>query len=81
MAVFGASLRRRMFVAVMAVAITSAGMVAPTTAAQATATLTCNSAVNVFGVTTAGDVFVYPHNEPETGTTNWGSRRTIGSGS
>ncbi|GAA3458700.1 hypothetical protein GCM10018963_07130 [Saccharothrix longispora] len=60
--------------------VASAVMVAPTTAAQAAATLTCNSAVNVFGVTITGDVFVYPHNEPETGTANWGQRRTIGSG-
>jgi len=80
MTVVGAGLRRRILATVLAGTIASVGMVVPTTAVQAAATLTCNSAVNVFAVTPAGDMFVYPHNEPETGAASWGPRRTIGSG-
>ncbi|MEU6151857.1 tachylectin-related carbohydrate-binding protein [Actinosynnema sp. NPDC047251] len=49
--------------------------------AHAVATLNCNSAVQIFGVTPSGSVFRYPHNDPENGTFDWGVKQNgIGSG-
>ncbi|MEU4449660.1 tachylectin-related carbohydrate-binding protein, partial [Actinosynnema sp. NPDC050801] len=64
----------------MTIIVTYSGTTVPRAEAAIAATLTCNSAVNLFGVPKSGDLFVYPHNEPETGVPNWGQRRTIGSG-
>ncbi|WP_170184908.1 tachylectin-related carbohydrate-binding protein [Saccharothrix texasensis] len=36
--------------------------------------------MNVHVVTQAGTMFLYSHNEPETGVASWGTRRTIGAG-
>ncbi|GAA2970462.1 hypothetical protein GCM10010483_13140 [Actinokineospora diospyrosa] len=46
----------------------------------AAAELACTAAVNVFGVEPDGRMFVYPHNEPETGVASWGAKHYIGSG-
>ncbi|GAA2970468.1 tachylectin-related carbohydrate-binding protein [Actinokineospora diospyrosa] len=40
----------------------------------------CSPAVDVFGVEPDGRLFVYPHNEPETGVASWGAKRYIGTG-
>ncbi|GAA2970452.1 tachylectin-related carbohydrate-binding protein [Actinokineospora diospyrosa] len=40
----------------------------------------CAPAANVFGVESDGRLFVYPHNEPETGGADWGAKRYIGTG-
>ncbi|WP_367129348.1 tachylectin-related carbohydrate-binding protein [Saccharothrix sp. HUAS TT1] len=75
----GPSTRRKRFPAtIVALTVALTGMTVPV--AQAAATLVCNSAANIFGVTQAGSMFVYPHNEPETGVANWGLKRTIGTG-
>ncbi|MBM7771808.1 hypothetical protein JOD54_002012 [Actinokineospora baliensis] len=50
----------------------------PTTAAAGPPR--CAPAANVFGVESDGRLFVYPHNEPETGGADWGAKRYIGTG-
>ncbi|GAA2981143.1 Tachylectin [Actinokineospora diospyrosa] len=41
---------------------------------------TCAPSAAVFGVEENGDLFTYPHNEPETGLASWGAKRVIGTG-
>ncbi|MET9230420.1 tachylectin-related carbohydrate-binding protein [Lentzea sp. NPDC003310] len=45
--------------------------------ASAASQLNCNSAVNVVGVTQSGNVFRYPHQEPENGNFVWSARQDI----
>lgn len=78
-----ASLPARSAAVALAAVVGFAGMSIPAAQADVSSTaaaLTCKSAANVFGVTPAGAFFVYPHNEPETGTYDWGVKRTVGSG-
>lgn len=67
----------------VAMALTSNAVGVPSAQGEisSAAVLTCNTAVNLFGATTSGSLFVYPHNEPETGNADWGQQLTnIGSG-
>ncbi|MCE7010192.1 hypothetical protein LWC34_46425 [Kibdelosporangium philippinense] len=47
---------------------------------QAAPTFTCNTAANVFSVRPGGGLYLYPHEEPETGVAEWGTVNHIGSG-
>jgi hypothetical protein len=44
------------------------------------ATPNCADSVNVFGVEQDGDLFVYPHADPENGSYSWGTKKYIGNG-
>lgn len=49
--------------------------------ASAASSLVCNSAANVIGVTHSGELFTYPHEEPENGNFVWSAKQTnVGSG-
>ncbi|MFD9704136.1 tachylectin-related carbohydrate-binding protein [Lentzea sp. NPDC059081] len=45
--------------------------------ASAASSLTCNTAVNVVGVTQQGTVFRYPHEEPENGNFVWSGKQDV----
>lgn len=47
------------------------------TVAHAASSLNCNSAVNVVGVTQQGNVFRYPHQEPENGNFVWSAKQDV----
>ncbi|MBM7771814.1 hypothetical protein JOD54_002018 [Actinokineospora baliensis] len=71
---------RRAGVLVAAVLAATCLSATSASAAPAAGPPVCSPAVDVFGVEPDGRLFVYPHNEPETGAASWGAKRYIGSG-
>lgn len=77
----GSTLRKNRTRIVLAAAIGMSALIIPAHPAVAAATLNCQTAALVIGVQPNGDLFHYPHNEPETGVASWGQKKNqIGRG-
>ncbi|SHG56343.1 tachylectin-related carbohydrate-binding protein [Streptoalloteichus hindustanus] len=48
--------------------------------AHAAENISCRTSASVMGVQQDGDLYLYPHEEPETGAASWGQKKTIGNG-